>query len=205
MRKIFLPLIAILLAIGCKSKEEKANELINAELFKTLYDYESYQPIETIIDSAFTTIYRDSTILNYAIKASASFKLTNEYLQKTQNAKEIMEIWVTSYSSSYGRRKYQEANEEFNEYLNLAEKTIEITTAYRDSIREAVEFFQSEFIGWEAKHKFRCKTKGGNPDIADYVYIFDPEMKEIIYTEDSNDEDLLQLRENIDELISEDS
>ncbi|WP_288370350.1 hypothetical protein [uncultured Algoriphagus sp.] len=205
MKKSVLSLLSILLIlVGCKSKEEKANELINQELFKTLYDYESYQPIETIIDSAFTSIYRDSIILDYAIKATASFKLTNEYLQKTQNAQDIMKIWVSGYSTSYGRQKYLEASEEFDEYIKLAETSIEITQAYKDSIKSAAEFFQKEFIGWEAKHKFRCKTKGGMPDIADYVYIIDPTMKEIIYSEDVNDEELIQLRETIEDFISED-
>ena len=55
-----------LLFVQCKSKEDKANELIKDYMFKNLYDFESYQPIETTIDSAFHTIYNDSTALYYA-------------------------------------------------------------------------------------------------------------------------------------------
>ena len=36
--------------VGCQSREEKAAELIKQEMFKTLYDFESYEPIETKID-----------------------------------------------------------------------------------------------------------------------------------------------------------
>ncbi len=64
MKAKVLPIILIaVIFTACQSKEEKLNKLIKDDLFKTLYDFESYEPIETIIDSAFTSIYRDSTIL----------------------------------------------------------------------------------------------------------------------------------------------
>ena len=45
-RKILAFGIIALLIVACKSKEEKANELIKAELHKTLYDFASYRSEE---------------------------------------------------------------------------------------------------------------------------------------------------------------
>ena len=56
MRKILSFLFVFLLLCSCQSREEKVAELIKQEMFKTLYDFESYEPIETKIDSAFTSI-----------------------------------------------------------------------------------------------------------------------------------------------------
>lgn len=53
---IIMALAGIFILTGCKSKEEKALEAIKDEMFKTLYDFESYQPVETKIDSAFLSI-----------------------------------------------------------------------------------------------------------------------------------------------------
>ena len=59
---LFIVASATILLSGCKSKEEKANELIKDDMFKVLYDFASYEPIETNIDSAFTSVYTDSII-----------------------------------------------------------------------------------------------------------------------------------------------
>lgn len=66
MKKILFLATVVLVMTGCKSREEKAAELIKQEMFKTLYDFESYEPIEIKIDSAFTSIYTDTLALMYA-------------------------------------------------------------------------------------------------------------------------------------------
>ena len=65
MKKVLFLLVAIIALVGCKSKEEKAAEMIKKELFKTLYDFDSYQPIETKVDSAFYSAYTDSMVLKH--------------------------------------------------------------------------------------------------------------------------------------------
>lgn len=64
---IIMALTAIFILSGCKSKEEKALEIIKNEMFKTLYDFESYQPIETKVDSAFYQSILIQSLLNMDI------------------------------------------------------------------------------------------------------------------------------------------
>lgn len=57
-------ILAVCFSVGaCKSKEDKALALIDKQMFSSLYDYESYQPIGTQIDSAFNVVeYNDEII-----------------------------------------------------------------------------------------------------------------------------------------------
>ena len=111
MRKILFILLPTFLLVGCKSREEKVAELIKQEMFKTLYDFESYEPVETKIDSAFTSIYTDSVIKSYAYIARSFLDDVQEGLDKVKDAQRTAEIWRDSYSS-YGRGKYEEAYNE---------------------------------------------------------------------------------------------
>ena len=70
MRKILQYAILLVLAIvsfsACKSNEQKAAALIKDYMFKNLFDYESYEPIETSIDSAYNQPMMNSQILALA-------------------------------------------------------------------------------------------------------------------------------------------
>ena len=197
-RKILVFGIIALLFVACKSKEEKANELIKAELYKTLYDFQSYEPIETIIDSAFTSIYRDTTILSHAYFLKACLDKGSEYMEEVRDGLSSMEIWSDSYSS-YGRGKYYNAKEKVEtnlEKVKFYQQKIEETTLL---MKEEIDKFNPSFCGFQAKHKFRCKTKGGNSAIANYLYIIDAKFKTILSVSDLDDEDELKIRKLIDE------
>ena len=77
----------------CKSKEDKANELIKDYMFKNLYDFESYQPIETKIDSAFHTIYNDSTAMYYAYSMILSKERQEDLESDYESIKSSIDIW----------------------------------------------------------------------------------------------------------------
>ena len=86
MRKILFLMIFALIMAGCKSREEKVAEVIKQEMFKTLYDFESYEPIETKIDSAFTSIYTDTLALLYANEVSEMFNELDDAKMEYENA-----------------------------------------------------------------------------------------------------------------------
>jgi len=197
-------LIISLIFVSCQSKEEKAAKLIKEEMYKTLYDFSSYQPIETKVDSAFTTIYHDSIILSYAYLSREYLDKANEALDKTKEAQSSMEIWSDSYSS-LGESKYKNAREKFNTSLEEAKGYMSEIKVLQDSIKKRATEFKTTFCGWQAKHKFRCKTKGGNFDLANYIYVFDPKFKKIIYSENIDDEKLVKIRNLINESLKNDS
>ena len=79
--------------VSCISDEDKAENLIKEKMFKTLFDFESYEPIETIIDSSFTTVYRDSIIQNYAITRQAYSNLIDKEKRELEDIGSSIEIW----------------------------------------------------------------------------------------------------------------
>ena len=197
---LFIVVSATMLLSGCKSKEEKANELIKDDMFKVLYDFASYEPIETNIDSAFTSVYTDSIITRHAYFIKIAIEKADEYLDEMKDARKTMEIWSDGYSS-YSNSSYYEAKNKFNENLEKAKACTNMVTLHSDSIKDRANFIKKEFCGWKATHKFRCKTKGGSPDIGNYEYIFDKDFKEIINKEDLDDKDYTKIKELINEVL----
>lgn len=62
MKKILFLFLLMPLLISCKSNEDKINDLIREQMFHTLYDYQSYEPIETQITE---TLYSPENDQNY--------------------------------------------------------------------------------------------------------------------------------------------
>ena len=189
---ILLTIFAAFSVTGCKSNEEKANELIRAELSKTLYDYESYQPIETTIKEAKNTLFNNKDAWKYASLFQLAFEEAKEYLEKAKDAQDYMDIYgpPSYYSSARSDRKYYEYKKEKEEYLEKTKNAYNLSSAMIDTLKVLnTKLDTTQIIGWEVSHRFRCKTKGGHSDIGNYRYIIDKEFENIILRMDLDDED----------------
>ena len=205
MKKIiFITLSAIFVLSGCKSKEDKALEVIKNQMFQTLYDFESYQPIETKIDSAFLSIYTDSAIIRHGYIINELLEKVNKAFDEINEYKNSMEIWSDSYSC-YGIKKFYEAEEKYGEKIEEAKLYSKMINAESDTIKLLAQNITPDFYGWKVAHKFRCKTKGGNSEIGNYIYYFDKKIKNIIYQEDIDNEDLIRAKEFIKESLEKDT
>ena len=194
MKRYFYFLIISVLAIimvSCQSKEEKAAELIKKELAKTLYDFDSYQPIETIVTEAKMTMYNDTTCWNKAIEIAYTMKTVSKYIEESNEAKERMDIWQPSYySSTYSINQYHKYKEEYEEKMTEAQVEFSyIKDVAADLKKMITKLDTSKVIGWNVKHSFRCKTKGGYSDICEYRYVIDKDFKTILLREDTGGED----------------
>lgn len=202
MKKYYLFFLVPLLILGCQSREEKAQELIKQDMFKTLYDFASYEPIETKIDSAFSSIYTDTLALLYANTIKMLFENLDVEKVEYKNAKRAMGIWSGS-SSSLGIFEFNDAKRKVDQFIEKVDYTLDKADDTYMKIRERNEKIGRSFIGWEARHKFRCKTRGGSFDIGNYLYVFDKDMKQILRSEDLDNKDNSQLIEIIREVMSD--
>jgi hypothetical protein len=185
------------------SNEEKILELIKDDMFKTLYDFESYEPIETSkIDSAYTTIYQDSIIREEAVKIIATMEICDKILNECEEHYRTIEIWGDSYTVR-ARNKVNEAREELSKNLTYAEKALAMVKDAQKTIKKESENFAPNFIGWSVTHKFRCKTKGGAYDLGEYKYIFSPQLDKILYTIDLESEIDEKISSIIDEVLKQ--
>lgn len=193
MKKLLLSLLAITICLSfnqCKSKEDRANELIKDYMFKSLYDFGSYEPIETKFDSAFHTIYTDSTARFYAYYIFFSKHELDNLKSEYESIKTSVDIWCDgNYYSSYSHKKCQDCLDEAKDNLRKQFFLLSQIDTYRDSIIGLSDTLQNEFIGWQVSHDFRCKTKGGSPDIGHYVFIMDKDVKTILSKKDLNDKE----------------
>ncbi len=206
--KVHFLFIAVLMVglSSCQSKEDKAVALINQYMKTVLYDYDSYEVNQIVLDSAFTTPYMMEDAQEFAetiIKARENIASEKMKLSRNESS---MAIWKPSgyYTDEYSRHKYEEARsyvEQNKNYLQKYQETLEEAT---QSIEEYLAMFESEYVGWFCQLNYRCKTRGGMQSIENGVFFIDPQFNEItLAIPDVNDEKLVQIVEVIEEFISE--
>ena len=195
MKRLFYVTILILsccVLISCKSQEQKAQELVKTELSKTLYDFDSYQPIDVKVSPAKSLPINDSVCRDYAMNYSACYSILLETAQEAQYALDEIDIWKpTSYSNDYTNQKYQDACDNLYYNLEKANYFVNKCNEYHDNIlRIASTLDTAKVIGWNVDHTFRCKTKGGNWSIANYRFVVDKKFKHEYFHEDTEADDV---------------
>ena len=206
MKKSILVLVAVIVAFtvtSCKSKEEKAAELIKQELSQVLYDFESYDPIVTLVTEA-----KDIPTNNYncILKANTAVERSewvDEHLKDVTSARKRMNYWgpPTRYSSSYSDSKYYENKSDYvcamkiaNIYINSYNSAIDDLDTMMKNMKNTNP---SETIGYNVEHGFRCRTKGGLWTIAHYRFVTDKKFKRIIFIDETGDAtDLIKSAQN---------
>lgn len=204
---IILSCVLALTLIACSSKEDKADKLIKQYMYENLYDFGSYEPLKTTVDTLLTDVHFDKEAFSYAVSGKKSLKQSTEYLDEVRDASESMDIWSGSYTS-YGQSKWNEANEKMQKNLDKAKQCL--AEVYGEMIKiqerneELIEKHANEMIGWKVEHRFRCKTKGGDATIGNYLFVMDKDLKEIVDAYDVNDDDYEAYIGFIDDALSRD-
>jgi PBP1b-binding outer membrane lipoprotein LpoB len=181
MKKILLLFSIALIFCSCsKSPEDKANELIKAELRKSLYKPDSYKPIETKLDSAFTP-YDNPALFEKMEELVGMGDELNDLNRNLKRAKSSMSIWNSPYMSSFGRNEYNEAKEEYENANSRIEKLKE---KGQKKFEEVVSLLvkQPQFIGYLATHNYRADNNAGNTLIGNSVFIIDKDFKEVLFS-----------------------
>lgn len=203
------PVLLLLLSfaiVGCKSNEEKAADLIKKELSKSLFDFESYSPIETTVTEAKHSIFTDTAFFKSANTILFALNVAKEALESVSEAEEGMNLWgkPTYSSSSYSDKKYYKYKEEYDECIEKFFGTWLVIKSMEKDLKDTLQTIDPEkVVGWEVIHKFRCKTKGGYSSIANYRYIIDNNFKKVLLYEDMEGDDYEKLRVVINRVVNE--
>lgn len=209
MKKLAITLVFLPLLFSCSpSREEKAAEIAKSEMIKILYNVDSYEPIETHIDSAFTSIYTNLDVVRAAhdlIELNADEK--KDQLQRQYNsAKSSAAIWSDSRSwSSYAKEEYRQAKEEMDDYAKQLKELDEEVKTKMNEIRDyAKAVSEHHFCGWNIYHRFRCANGLGIQQISDILIIVDENMEIVkgrFMLDDNDDYSLDKLKKTIDKAI----
>ena len=202
MKKTLMLFITIFVAsfaltnCSSKHKEEYALELINDYMFKTLYYYDDYQPIETKIDSAIHTPFNDTTIMRYASIIIELRGQADVYQEQFDRAKEVF--------NTFGNEGTRNHRDPFREMMNATDDLISVlgqSAKYDDSIRLVGRQISLDFIGWAVTHKYKFKSKGGTLMTASKVFIMDEDFTKIVNVFDVEDDDYIKCQQIIKEIL----
>lgn len=193
MKKVFKYLTSaafVLFALcGCQSKEDKANKLIDAYMFKHLHDYKSYEVVETKVDTLYNTPLFDSECIESAILMGEHDKRAAEFEKAAARNKSSMNIWKGGWSAM-AREEYNDAYEEYCD--NMRSQITETQASlklWKKILERCKELDGKEMIGWLIEHTYRCNNRGGNTMLSSTVFLVDKDFKTISSSFDSDDEE----------------
>lgn len=185
----------LLLQTRCESKpskEEMATTLINDYMFKTLFYYESYMPIDMQIDSTIHSPCNDTTIMRYAMIKIEAMKLSDECRDKADQAMEIFRVL-----GDYGTRNHPNPQKEFSYYMDKGVSCLEKSVAYNDSIRLGSRLIKPDFVGWTVTHKYYSK----DTDTITRAFYVDKDFTKISNVVNIDDEDYIKCQKIIKEVL----
>ncbi len=179
MRKIFYLSLCVMLAIACtQSPQKKAEALVKESVQKLLFFPDSYEAIETQLDSAFSPHHDPASVTAVLDFYKKGYEL-EELDSEIKSAKSSMSLWSGPYMTSLGKNEYNEAKEKYEkaqkQYESLLEKTKKQAEAFWKKMEEP-----KEFIGYKARHRYRAKNNAGNVMIGEMVFLFDKELTTVV-------------------------
>lgn len=185
---------------SCKSKEEKAAELIKQELSYELYDFQSYEPITTVVTEAKDIPANNKDCLTKASYANERFETAIKHMKDVKYALEMMNLWgpPTKCSSSYSNSKYYEYKDDYVTAMKIANVYIKHYNSTIDELDSLIKnTHPSETIGYNVEHSFRCRTKAGFWTIEHCKFLVDKDFENIIFMDEKGDAaDLIESVQN---------
>lgn len=167
--------------VGCEaSTEKKIEKMVNEEVKKSLYIPDSYDPVETIVDSAFSPL-DNPYFLNDMQLLSELGKEMNNLEHQANRAKSSMSIWGNSYGyySSFERNEFEEAKAAYDKIMSQQTMIQNNVETISNELREIMEE-GNYFIGYKATHRYRAKNNAGQTIMNDAVFIIDTELTKVI-------------------------
>ena len=179
-KSLIITLVALIWLCSCgKSKEEKAQGMAANYLKGVLYHFDSYEPLQTKVDSSFVALSTDKEAIELTLDMLKLFNSAQEYADKVERAESSMEIWSPSgYSSAYSKGEYRRAKEERDNNQQLLDKTKDRIQNQFSKIKNRQSYLEAEallkigdFNGWKVYHKFKSLNGAGTLDLfGEYVF-----------------------------------
>lgn len=187
MKQILTLGLATLLLTACSmSPEKKASSIVEKAVKSSLYHPNSYDPIETVVDSAFTPMddpdFFEKTLKLYEL----GIKMADCDLEM-KNAKSSMMIW-SDLRDAFSKNEYNLCKEEYEMYAVKLETLQKKGEKLGEELKGIAEQGRN-FIGWKVTHSYRAQNNAGQTLIGESVFILDPEMNQILASYNTDDSD----------------
>lgn len=198
--------IAVLFAlVSCnQSPQEKANALIEFDLKKSLYYPETYDPAETIVDSAFTP-FDDPHFYEKTIDLCKLGVEMEEYEHKIKDEKSDMALYkdlLRIMYSNHDKERYDQAKDNYEKYLaaknNTEQKIVQLVEELKKELEE-----EPQFIGFKAKHRYRAQNNGGQIVFGEAKYLFDKDITKVISAYDMDGDEYKAVQALYEQMLGE--
>ncbi len=187
-KSLIITFVAFIGLCSCgKSKEEKAQEMAANYLKGVLYHFDSYEQLQTKVDSSFVALSTDKEAIELTLDMLKLFNSAQEYADKVERAESSMEIWSPNgYSSAYSKGEYRRAKEERDNNQQRLDKTKDRIQNQFSKIKSRQSYLEAEaplkmgdFDGWKVYHKFKSLNGTGTVDLfGEYVFFCDEDFNE---------------------------
>ncbi len=180
--------VAVLISSCAPNPQKKAESLIKPDILKTLHLPNTYQSVETVLDTAKAPLYSPEFI-NLVVELFDKLKEEGQVEAKMKSAKSDMALWYSLHMSSYCRNEYENAKETYeaakSKYDGIHSRVDKICNRIEEMTRT-----NEEFIGFRAYHTFRCQNNEGETFLYEVMYILDKDLTTILGRWDKEDMEL---------------
>ena len=178
-----------------ETRQEAAAEMAKKLVCENLYYPESYDPVNTTVDSVFYNYLTDADCLNAAIKL---IDLRNEY-ESAKSSYESNDWTIRFHHNMSGPflEHEREAKAEASAKMKELQPKIE---SQQQIIRNRSTAKDGEFFGWQVIHRYRASNSAGVVSFGNVLFVLDPTMSQCYYrfSLDEDEKNLKNIRTTIE-------
>lgn len=201
MKKLLILVAIIASFASCqKTPQEKAEILINDYFTQQLSHPDTYEPIVTELDSAFSPFDSPEFYIK-TCKMIDLYEKMEEMYKRVEKARMTMALGILSLSAS-GFQDCIDAKDDVEKVLDEFRKDSVRIESLASELKEELSR-EPEFIGYKARHEFRAKDDANKRIIGQYKFLFDPQLTSISDVYDMEEEEYCKVREIYNEMVGE--
>ena len=194
MKKLLISASAIIIMSGCSNTiNDKAEKVIEKDMAKTLVTPDTYNAIETEVDSAFAPL-DDPKVFNMILDIAGENVSLNTFESKLAELKENMKnaekgmnlmnnLKGDKYSEEY--KKYKSYYDEYADLVKEIEPQKEvITKRIQEKLQNVTKVLSGkrDFIGFKAIHKYSAENNQGKELTDSCFYLLDKDMNNVLFS-----------------------
>jgi len=197
MKHFTFVLLVTLTAMSCTSNIEKAEKLIDRELFKTLPDYESYRAIVTTVDSACSVPMEDPRVFSCAkVGYALNCKLKDD-LKEYYDKQASISIFGNMLSSNW--------DVNLDEMRADLESLVQAKKMYEDSILFYANQTTGKLAGWKVTHSYHYRDSDGEAKIKTIVFFTDLKIENILCEKPVDERVYIKIQKYLSDFLKDSS